>query len=68
MARYDYRCTDCDTIFEVEHPMGEHPEVTCPSCGKPAEQVFNTYGIEFKGSGYYNTDQRGSSSSSGGKD
>jgi putative FmdB family regulatory protein len=58
MARYDYRCTSCDTTFEVEHHMGEHPEITCPKCGSKAEQVFSTSGIVFSGSGFYNTDQR----------
>lgn len=62
MARYDYRCTSCDKVFEVEHPMGETPEVKCPECGGECERVFGTNGIVFKGSGFYNTDQRGSSS------
>ena len=30
MARYDYRCTGCGNVFEVEHPMSEHPAITCP--------------------------------------
>ena len=34
MARYDYRCTSCDKVFEVEHPMTAHPKVTCPKCGQ----------------------------------
>ena len=63
MARYDYRCTSCGKVFEVEHGMLEHPEVVCPSCGAPAEKVFSASGIEFKGSGFYNTDQRGGGSS-----
>ena len=63
MARYDYRCSSCGLQFEVEHPMSEHPEVTCPECGSPASQVFNASGIVFKGSGFYNTDQRGKGSS-----
>ena len=58
MARYDYRCPACGSVFEVEHPMGEHPEVACPACGGLAEHVFSASGIVFKGSGYYNTDQR----------
>lgn len=62
MARYDYRCTSCGNVFEVEHGMTEHPEVSCPSCGAAAEKVFNASGIEFKGSGFYNTDQRGGNS------
>lgn len=63
MARYDYRCTSCGTVFEVEHGMTEHPSITCPECGNSAEKVFSASGIEFKGSGFYNTDQRGGSSS-----
>lgn len=62
MARYDYKCTSCETVFEVEHPMSERPEVKCPECGQPAERVFGTNGIVFKGSGFYNTDQRGGGS------
>ena len=63
MARYDYRCTACDKVFEVEHGMTEHPDVICPDCGAPATKVFNASGIRFEGSGFYNTDQRGGSSS-----
>ena len=33
MARYDYKCSSCGNVFEVEHPMSETPEVVCPSCG-----------------------------------
>ena len=62
MARYDYRCTACGEVFEVEHSMTERPEVTCPSCGGAAEKVFSASGIKFEGSGFYNTDQRASSS------
>lgn len=64
MARYDYHCPDCGTTFEVEHPMGAHPEVMCPSCGHAAEHVFDPSGIVFKGSGFYNTDQRDNGSTS----
>ena len=63
MARYDYRCTACNHVFEVEHGMTEHPEITCPVCGAPATKVFSASGIVFEGSGFYNTDQRGGSSS-----
>ena len=63
MARYDYRCPSCGSVFEVEHPMSAHPTVSCPSCGHVAERVFDPSGIVFKGSGFYNTDQRGSGAS-----
>ncbi len=60
MARYDYHCPDCGVTFEGEHPMSAHPKVSCPSCGHAAERVVDPSGIVFKGSGFYNTDQRGS--------
>ena len=63
MARYDYRCTSCGNVFEVEHPMSERPDIASPSCGARAERVFSPSGISFKGHGFYNTDQRGGSSS-----
>lgn len=59
MARYDYKCTKCGHEFEVEHPMSENPEVSCPKCGSSAERVFEASGIVFSGSGFYNTDQKG---------
>ena len=39
--------------------MSAHPKVTCPKCGNEAERVFSPSGIVFKGSGFYNTDQKG---------
>ena len=48
MARYDYKCTSCGNVFEVEHPMSETPEVVCPSCGAPASKTFSASGIKFQ--------------------
>lgn len=58
MARYDYRCPHCHTVFEVEHAMSETPKVTCPTCGTEASRVFEASSISLKGSGFYNTDMR----------
>lgn len=60
MARYDYRCPSCHHVFEVEHGMNEKPKVVCPKCGTEASRVFEATGITLKGSGFYNTDMRGS--------
>ena len=53
MARYDYKCSSCGNVFEVEHPMSETPEVVCPNCGAPAAKTFSASGIKFEGSGFY---------------
>lgn len=59
MPRYDYRCPECNEVFEVTHGMRERPEVVCPTCGAAAQRVFDASGIVLKGSGFYNTDMRG---------
>ncbi|HQE70372.1 MAG TPA: zinc ribbon domain-containing protein, partial [Atopobiaceae bacterium] len=64
MARYDYICTSCNHIFEIEHPMDVHPDVSCPVCGAPSQRHFASSSIVFKGSGFYNTDQRGNEGAS----
>jgi putative FmdB family regulatory protein len=58
MARYDYRCTACDSRFEVDRPMGSTEAVCCPECGADAKRVFTPVGVAFKGSGFHNTDYK----------
>jgi putative FmdB family regulatory protein len=58
MPKYDFRCTECSSVFEVTRSMNETGEVCCPSCGAVATKVFNTVGVAFKGSGFHNTDYR----------
>lgn len=68
MARYDYKCPQCETVFEVEHPMSERPKVVCPTCGTEAQRVFTATGIHFEGRGFYNTDRRKSMGTVGSAD
>jgi len=56
MPAYDYRCTACDTIFEVTRKAGSPAEEVCPECGGPTKRVFTPVGVVFKGSGFHNTD------------
>ena len=51
-------CQSCAARF---YDLNNSP-IKCPKCGGEAEQVFGASGIVFKGSGFYNTDQRGGSS------
>ena len=50
MARYDYKCSSCGNVFEVEHPMSETPEVVCPNCGAPVTRLGSKF-CEYCGSG-----------------
>jgi putative FmdB family regulatory protein len=58
MPAYDYRCTVCDTTFEVVRSISDSGVVTCPECNGATKRVFTPVGVHFKGSGFYNTDSR----------
>ena len=58
MPDYDYRCTQCDEVFEVTRPMGASRDERCPRCGAEARKVFSPVGVSFKGPGFHNTDYR----------
>ncbi len=58
MPAYDFRCTKCAAIFEVNRPMTVAGDECCPSCGAVSTKVFSPVGVAFKGTGFHNTDYR----------
>lgn len=64
MPTYEYACKSCGERLEVQQRFTDDPLTTCPSCSGPLRKVFGSVGIAFKGSGFYKTDARGTSSSS----
>jgi len=58
MPDYDFRCTECDELFEVTRSMAASGEERCPRCGAEARKVFSPVGVSFKGPGFHNTDYR----------
>jgi len=62
MPRYDYRCKDCDHEVEVVQAFTDDPLTECPSCGGALRKKFGAVGISFKGSGFYKTDSRSTTS------
>lgn len=61
---YEYRCGDCDQISEFMMKMSDpHPE-KCPKCGKSGslERIISKTSFALKGSGWYTTDYKKSSS------
>ncbi len=61
MPLYDYRC-EAGHKYELRQPFGSPSEHPCEKCGKPARRVLHARPLLFKGSGFYSTDSRGSSS------
>lgn len=64
MPTYAYACTSCDHRFEVRQSFSDAALSECPECTGAVRKLFNTVGIVFKGSGFYATDSRSSSSAS----
>ena len=56
MPRYDYRCTECATEFELVQKFSEAGSGECPSCGGAGQRVFHAVPVIYKGSGFYTTD------------
>ncbi len=64
MPTYEYECQSCHQRVEAVQRFSDAPLSVCEACGGPLRKVFSGVGIVFKGSGFYKTDSRGSSSAS----
>ena len=68
MPIYDHLCDDCGHAFSVVRSFDDPPVEHCPACGKRPRRLIALPAIVFKGSGWYKTDSRPASSSSGSSD
>ena len=65
MPLYTYQCDNCGVQFEQLQKFTDKPIKRCPECNKSSvRRLIQPAGIIFKGSGWYKTDNRSSSSSS----
>ncbi|MEV7007185.1 FmdB family zinc ribbon protein [Streptosporangium sp. NPDC051022] len=63
MPTYQYACSACGNEFDIVQKFSDDALTECPSCAGELRKVFSAVGIVFKGSGFYRTDSRSSSSS-----
>ncbi|WP_101381891.1 MULTISPECIES: FmdB family zinc ribbon protein [Kitasatospora] len=64
MPTYQYQCTECGNGLEVVQKFTDEALTVCPNCQGRLRKVFSAVGVVFKGSGFYRTDSRSSSSGS----
>jgi putative FmdB family regulatory protein len=64
MPLFEYQCEDCGVRFERLQRKSDPMENECPECGGPVRRLIQPPGIIFKGSGFYVTDNRRSSTGS----
>jgi putative FmdB family regulatory protein len=58
---YQYECTECGSALEVIQSFSDDALTECPECSGRLRKVFNAVGVVFKGSGFYRTDSRSTS-------
>src|ERR1700730_12386200 len=63
---YTYTFTSCNEVVETRQSFTDPPLTTCEHCGGTLRKVIHPVGIVFKGSGWYITDSRSSSSATSG--
>ena len=61
MPTYQYACTACGEQLEAVQSFSDPSLTECPACGGTLRKVFSAVGVVFKGSGFYKTDSRSSS-------
>lgn len=64
MPTYEYECQACHERLEAVQSFSDPALSVCPRCGGELRKVFSSVGIVFKGSGFYKTDARSTSSTS----
>ncbi len=64
MPTYQYQCTECGNALEVHQSFTDDALTECPACQGRLRKVFNAVGVVFKGSGFYRTDSRSTTTSS----
>jgi len=58
---YSYRCTECDTAFDIQQAFTDHSLTVCPTCQGKLRKVFSSIGVTFSGSGFYSNDSKSDS-------
>jgi len=56
MPLYEYRCRECDHVYEKLERMSAPTTGTCPECGGKTTRLLGVPALQFKGSGWYVTD------------
>lgn len=53
MPIYEYRCTECDQVFEYMQRMSDAPKGECEACSGKLERLISASAFHLKGGGWY---------------
>ena len=62
MPIYEFECTndlcEANLRYEKELKINEPHDVECGFCHEPMRKIYSSFGISFKGTGFYSTDSK----------
>ena len=51
--RFDYRCIECNLVFELSFPIGQAPQrAPCPKCESQGKKLISCSSFVLKGGGW----------------
>lgn len=56
MPIYEFKCSKCNSVFEVIQKVDAPALKKCLKCGAPVRKIISPSALQFKGSGWYITD------------
>ncbi|WP_417911885.1 FmdB family zinc ribbon protein [Candidatus Electronema sp. TJ] len=65
MPVYEYKCSSCEKVFEVQQKISDPPLRNCSECGGEMKKLVSASAFHLKGGGWY---ADGYSADSGKKD
>jgi putative FmdB family regulatory protein len=67
MPVYEYECSGCKKVFEIQQRIADAPLEKCPECGAAVRKLISRSSFQLKGGGWY-SDGYSSCSGSVGKE
>lgn len=53
MPVYEYKCSACERIFEMQQKISDPPLKTCSECGGEVKKLVSASAFHLKGGGWY---------------
>ena len=53
MPVYEYECSGCKKVFEIQQRLADAPVSACPECGGDVKKLISMSSFQLKGGGWY---------------
>lgn len=53
MPVYEYECSSCQNVFEVQQKIADPPLTSCPDCQGSLRKLMSMTSFQLKGGGWY---------------